>query len=146
MKRNPNCWQQGRPFLDEVIVFFFGDQGSQVAALKAGLVDALLSVEGSSIGEIDADPDIVVSEATSSSYLSLAMDTRAAPFSDIRIRKAVQAVTDRQAIVDAALFGHGTVGYDVSIPPNDPHFSQAHLPPLLRPSARETTAGASWIP
>ena len=129
LERNPDYFRQGRPYLDKVVVFYISDQRTRVAALQAGAVDALILVEASRVAELEANPDIVVSEVTSSGYLNLAMDVRVAPFDNILVRKALQAATDRQAILDAALLGRGSIAYDHPITPYDPVFNdQCALP------------------
>ncbi len=73
-----------------------------------------------------------MSESASAGYLNLAMDMRVAPFDDILVRKALQAATDREAILQAAQFGKGGIAYDHPIPPSDPQFwdgSQEAVPP-----------------
>jgi peptide/nickel transport system substrate-binding protein len=52
-----------------------------------------------------------------------------APFDNVLVRKAIQAVTDREAIRQSALLGKGSVAYDHPIAPNDPHFASQYEPP-----------------
>ncbi len=129
LKKNSDYWMEGRPYLDEVIVFYMGEEEARVEALKSGGVDAMLYAELTSVDLLDAEPGIKVSEAASSAYLNLAMDMRVAPFNDILVRKAIQAATDRDAILQAAMFGRGTIASDHPIPPNDPVFASQYAPP-----------------
>ena len=129
LKKNPDYWMEGRPYLDEVIVFYMGEEEARVEALKSGQVDANFVVEATSVDVLEAAAGIKLSEAGSSAYLNLAMDVRVAPFDDILVRKAIQAATDRDAILQAALFGRGTVASDHPIPPTDPVFASQYAPP-----------------
>ena len=129
LKKNPDYWMEGRPYLDEVIVFYMGEEDARVEALKSGQIDAVLIAELTSVDLLAAEPGLKVSEAASSAYLNLAMDVRAAPFDDILVRKAVQAATDRDAILQAAMFGRGTIAHDHPIPPNSPVFAPQHASP-----------------
>ncbi len=129
LKKNPDYWMEGRPYLDEVIVFFMGEEDARVEALKSGQIDALLYAELTSVDLLDAEAGLMVSEAASSAYLNLAMDMRVAPFDDILVRRAIQAATDREAILQAAMFGRGTVANDHPIPPNDPVFASQYPSP-----------------
>ncbi len=122
--RNDDYWMEDRPYLDEVIVFYMDKETTQVAALKSGQVDALFVFLPSRVDSLEADPDMVVSEVASRSYLNLAMDSRVEPFDDIRVRKALQLLTDREAIRQTALFGRGLIGNDHPILPNSPYYDQ----------------------
>ena len=145
MKRNDDYWMVGRPYLDEVIVFYINDETTRIAALRAGKVDALFSLRGQSVADFEANPEIVVSEVSSSAYMNLAMDMRVPPFDNILVRKALQAATDRQAILDGAQFGLGGIAYDHPITPTDPVFNPSCKPPDYDPQlAREFLAQAGY--
>ncbi|MCH8064113.1 MAG: hypothetical protein IH861_16615, partial [Chloroflexi bacterium] len=133
MKRNPNYWQEGLPYLDEVIVFYMDEEQARVGALNSGLVDVLFEVEASSVSGLEANPNINLSEVTTSGYRVLVMDVRQEPFDNKLVRQAIQAATDREAILQSAMFGHGTVAHEIPIPPTDPHFSNEHLAPPYDP-------------
>jgi peptide/nickel transport system substrate-binding protein len=59
----------------------------------------------------------------------MAFDTTKAPFDNVKVRQAVQAATDRQAILQAAQFGMGAIAYDVPVTKNSPDFNESCLPP-----------------
>ena len=129
MKKNPDYWMEGRPYLDKVIVFYMGEEEARVEALKSGQIDVHFLVEATSVDGLEAAAGIRVSEVASAAYMNLAMDVRVPPFDDILVRKAIQAATDREAIKQAALFGRGTIANDHPIPPNDPVFAAQYAPP-----------------
>ena len=122
MVRNPDYWLEGAPYLDEVIFFYVPNPETRAEALKSGAVDVIYDLDASSVPALEAHSETRVSEATSASYLNLAMDMRVEPFDDILVRKALQAATDREAILQAAQFGKGSIAYDHPIPPSDEHF------------------------
>jgi len=67
------------------------------------------------------------------------------PFDNILVRKAIQAATDRQAILDGALFGYGGIAYDHPIPPSDVHFNEDSKPPDYDPElARDLLEQAGY--
>ena len=133
MTRNPDYWEKGRPYLDEVTVRLIPEPATRAEALKSGDVDIIFLLEPQSASGIDAHPDTKVLETASSSTLGLYMDTSVEPFDDVLVRKAIQAATDREAINQAALLGRGVIGNDHPIPPNDPHFASQYVPPDYDP-------------
>ncbi|MFC2010395.1 ABC transporter substrate-binding protein [Chloroflexota bacterium] len=133
MEKNPNYWWEGYPYLDEVIFIYFADPETRAEALKSGTVDAIMNMVVPSIPTIEADPGLKLSLIPSALQMNMLFNVTEPPFDDILVRKAVQAATDRQAILDAAVFGYGGIAYDHPIVPTDPHFNAAAKPPDYDP-------------
>ena len=147
MVRNPDYWRKGYPYLDEVIFFYIPDPDTRAEALKSGAVDVINNLEVSSVPDIEAHPETRVSESASASYLNLAMDNTVEPFDNVLVRKALQAATDRAAILQAAQFGKGGIAYDHPIPPSDDHFwkgSQEAVPTYDVERAKALLAEAGY--
>lgn len=122
MTRNPDYWWKGFPYLDKIVLFHIPDPETRAEALKAGVVDVIYDMVASSVLVLEAHPETRVSEAASAAYFNLAMDMRIEPFNNVLVRKALQAATDREMILQAAQLGKGGIAYDHPIPPSDPHF------------------------
>ena len=133
LERNPDYWEEEVPHLDEVIFYNMPDPSSRLEALKTGSVDIVYPLSAADARGVEGIENIRVSEATGSSYLTLAMDVTAEPFDDINVRKAVQMATDREAVRQVALFGRGMIGRDHPIPPSDPHFANDVAVPSYDP-------------
>ncbi|UCH42153.1 MAG: ABC transporter substrate-binding protein [Dehalococcoidales bacterium] len=129
MEKNPDYWWDGYPYLDEVIFIYFADPETRAEALKAGTVDAIMNMAIPSIQTIEADPNCKVSLIPSAMQMNMLFNVNEPPFDNILVRKAIQAATDRQAILDGALFGNGGIAYDHCIVPTDPHFNEDCMPP-----------------
>lgn len=133
MAKNPNYWWEGYPYLDEVIFIYFTEPETRAEALKAGTVDAIMNMAIPSIKTIEADPNCKISLIPSAMQMNMLFNVTEPPFDSVLVRKAIQAATDRQAILDAALFGHGGIAYDHPIVPTDPHFNEDCKPPDYNP-------------
>ena len=147
MVRNPDYWWEGYPYLDRVIFFYIPTPETRAEALKSGTVDVIFDLDASSVSALEDHPGTRVSQSASASYLNLAMDMRVEPFDNILVRKALQAATDREAILQAAQFGKGRVAYDHPIPPSDEHFwegSQEAIPPYDVERAKALLAKAGF--
>jgi len=145
MKKNPNYWWEGYPYLDEVIFIYFAEPETRAEALKAGTVDTIMNMVIPSIPTIEADPECRVSIIPSAMNLDMAMIVTEPPFDNKLVRQAIQAVTDREAIRQAALFGYGGVAYDHPIPPSDAHFNEDCKPPDYDPElARDLLEQAGY--
>ena len=131
--RNPDYWEEGMPYLDELVMLNISEVASRDEALKSGDADIVYQLSPQSIPGLEAHPDTTVLNATSFSYIGLPMPTEVAPFDNKLVRKAMQAATDRQAINQAALLGLGVIGRDHPIHPDHPVFAPQFAPPDYDP-------------
>ena len=111
--RNPNYWDDGKPYVDEVEDISIADATARVNALLAGEVDAI-----SDMAFVDAqaqagrgDMQTIVADAPLGHLMFMAVDVE--PFNDPLVRQALRLIPDRQALVDGALLGYGTPGNDL---------------------------------
>ncbi|MEE8374589.1 MAG: ABC transporter substrate-binding protein, partial [Dehalococcoidia bacterium] len=145
-KKNPNYWWKGLPYLDEVIFIYLPDPQARLEALKAGVVDYHRYMPIPEIAEVEAHPDIRASVVSSTSYIHMAMDVTEPPFDNKLVRQAIQAVTDREAINQAALLGRGAIAYDHPIPAFDPHFNAEAKPPDYNPELAKSLLEQAGYP
>lgn len=123
--RNPDYWEDGRPYLDKVIFYYMPEPETRLEALKTGSIDVIHELPAVAVDVLSANPGTTYSEAASSAYLNLALDIAQEPFTDKRVRQAFQSALDREAVQKAALFGRGIIGNDTTIPPTDPHYDSS---------------------
>ena len=144
-KRNPDYWQEGLPYLDEVVFYYMPEPETRVEALKTGGVDVYFELTSLSVDSIEATPGLVVSEVASAAYINLAMIETIPPFDNKLVRQAFQAATDREAMLQVAAFGRGIIGNDTPIPPNDPHYDHTQeIPPYDVEKAKQLLAQAGY--
>ena len=145
MVRNPDYWEEGKPYLDEIVILNIPEPATRALALQSGDVDVLYRMETQSVSQIEDHPDTVVLELASPGTRAIDMDTRVAPFDNVLVRKAIQAATDREAIRQAAFLGKGAIAYDSPFPAYDPRYAPQHQPPDYNPElARELLAEAGY--
>ena len=144
-ERNPDYWDEGLPYLDEVIFYYMPESETRAEALKAGSVDVYPELGAVSVESIKATPGAVVSEMASGQYLNMAMIETEPPFDNKLVRQAFQAATDRQMILEVAQFGLGVIGNDIPIPPTDPNYDATQeIPPYDVEKAKRLLADAGY--
>ncbi|MBI4203045.1 MAG: ABC transporter substrate-binding protein [Chloroflexi bacterium] len=145
MKRNPEYWDSPRPYLEELVFYYMPEPETRVEALKDGSVDAVFPLEATSLRALEGVPTVRIDEKASAAYLNMAMDTRVPPFDNKLVRKAVQAATDREAILQVALLGRGAIANDHPIPPNDPaYWDDQEITPYDPEKAKDLLAQAGF--
>ena len=99
LKRNPEYFEAGRPYVDDVRLAFVLDP-AQLAQLTAGNLDYLQVLPNDLAAAKGGAPKARVIEATrgSNKLLNLNLGDPASPFQDVRLRRALSMAIDRNAI------------------------------------------------
>jgi peptide/nickel transport system substrate-binding protein len=107
LKKNPNYWEEGLPFLDEVLISVVPDDNNRILQIQGGEIDGTYDVPSSRVPDLKQDPNLKVIEfpSTFSQYITLNM--REAPLDDVNARLALQYATDKQTLIEVILFGVG---------------------------------------
>jgi ABC-type dipeptide/oligopeptide/nickel transport system permease component/ABC-type transport system substrate-binding protein len=121
LERNPNY--QGVPAgLEQVTFKFIADPTAAFAALMAGDVDAFANYPApESFAQFAADPRFAVFSGSTEMETVLGLNERAAPLSNILVRRAISYALDRRAIIDGAMFGYG-IPIGSHFPPRNPAY------------------------
>lgn len=117
-ERNPNYWNDGASFANEITVQSITDSTARTNALLTGEVDCIDRVELKTVALLSQRPGIVIEEGAGPLHYTFPMQTKVAPFDNLELRKALKYAIDRQEIVDKILLGHGVVGNDHPIGPS----------------------------
>ena len=129
MVRNPNYWEEGKPYLDELVLLMIAEPATRAEALKSGDIDLIFNLEVQSVADLESHPETMVLAKAALSWVGLVMDVRFPPFDNKLVRQAFQAATDRDFMRQAAFLGLGANANDHPIPPNDPLFAPQYKPP-----------------
>ena len=108
LKRNPTYFKDGLPYLDELT--FQTTNGDQVAyqTLMAGQADAIEGLGTVSLAATAKEnADLVVTEAPMTSPYVVQLNTRQAPFDNLKAREAIYYATDWDAINQGVFKGAG---------------------------------------
>lgn len=106
----------GRPHLDRVVFRVIPEQTAELTELLTGRVDMIRAVQPSESQRVEASRGVRLITYPSRSYTFLAWNTEDPLFEDARVRRALTLAIDRQRIVDALLFGYGTVAVTDVLP------------------------------
>lgn len=117
LKRNPNYWKPGLPYLDGVTYKAIPDVNAILAALKTGDIDIARVIAAKDVAGVKADSNFIYRDVPAIGFSGFELNTGSAPFSDPAKRQAVATAIDRYAILKNINFNIGVVGYG-PIPPS----------------------------
>ena len=110
LKRFDGYWMEDQPYVDKVVFRIITDPAVQLTSLKAGEVD-MAPVLPQNAAELEADPNIQVLSAPvnpGATVTLLAINNKREPFTDIRVRQALNYAIDKPALIEATQFGFAT--------------------------------------
>ncbi len=107
--KNPDYWEKGKPYLDEIYMQGVKDNTVRVAMLRTNETDIIYNAEVRAIDSplIKRDPNLKVADLHGSSTAILHFNASKAPFDNKALRQAVSYGINRQQFVDVVLGGAG---------------------------------------
>lgn len=112
LKKNPNYFVSGKPFLDQINFKFLAVDQSRIAALQSGQLDWIDAIPLNQLTALKKNSSYTYATSAQAGIPDfLAMNTSRAPFNSKALREAVAAAVDRKEILDIAYFGAGEPGY-----------------------------------
>ena len=114
--KNPNYWDTGKPFFDEVHIIDFADSDALINALLADQVDVAADIPSASVETVQGTDGYKVLNSEGGGWLTISMAVDQEPFTDVRIRQAMRLIVDRDAMVEQVLAGYGRVANDLYSP------------------------------
>jgi peptide/nickel transport system substrate-binding protein len=136
LQRNPDYWQEGKPYLDQIIFKVIPDEASRVLALKAGEVDFchFYYFPTSHVAEVKTDAKLQTREHGVPENRVLVLNVRSSNLSNVKVRQALFMAIDREFIRQSVFQGLGAVqknAIDSRIPwAHDPNVDLGKLYPF----------------
>jgi peptide/nickel transport system substrate-binding protein len=135
----------GRPRLDRVVFRVIPEQTTELTELLTGRVDLIRAVQPSEAARVEGSSAARLLSYSSRSYTFLAWNTANPLFADARVRRALSMAIDRRQIVDALLYGYGTIAV-TDVLPFQWQFDEDLEPwPHDPEQARRLLAEAGWV-
>jgi peptide/nickel transport system substrate-binding protein len=101
LERNPQYWNNDRPYLDEVTIRPMPDNIARYASVQAGESDIIWTDRAEDVLKAKKNPALSVHEYAGSGAQVYAFNTKIAPFDDIRVRQALRMALDLEAYSQA---------------------------------------------
>jgi dipeptide transport system substrate-binding protein len=106
-KANPDYWQ-GKAAIDNLIFAITPDSTVRYQKLKAGECQVMPYPNPSDLKAMDKDPSINLMSQEGLNIGYLGYNTTKKPFTDVKVRKALNMAINKDAIIDAIYQGAGT--------------------------------------
>ncbi|MCE7026904.1 ABC transporter substrate-binding protein [Jiella avicenniae] len=108
VSRNEDYWD-GAPQLEAVVFRPIADANTRVAEMLSGGIDLMVEVPPDGLAQFRQDENYTVYEEAGPHLWFLILNTREGPFSDKRVRQAVNYAIDKKALTEDVLQGTATI-------------------------------------
>jgi peptide/nickel transport system substrate-binding protein len=107
--RNPNYWQPGKPYLDEIDSKVINDDASRYNTVISGAAQMALDTSTNNLTQYRASGKYdTVNTPAAGGGRALIFNVAKPPFNDVRVRKAIQLALDSADLVKRANIGDST--------------------------------------
>ena len=139
LKKRKEPYWGGDVFLDEIRIIDLGeDAGAYLAAIASQQVDVIYNLDLTTLEAAKNIPGIKIVDIPSTQTGVIRMKVTEKPFTDIRVRKALQKTCDAQRQLDIAHQGLGIVG-------EHHHVATIHPEYFALPPFKQDIAGAKKL-
>lgn len=142
--RHPHYWQTGSS-LNQLVFDITPKSSKRLAKLLTGECDAMANPAASQLEVIKRHPDLALSAAAGINVSVLALNTERPPFNDLRVRKAIDLVINKEQIVQAVYFGRATLAHTLLPAALWPQEIQAEPSPSLAVPIKRTHLSGPMI-
>ena len=111
-QRNENYWKEGRPYVDEIELFYITDPVARLNALLAGDAHMVSELRGTAIDEVSKSSVAKLLTATSPRYSFISAGVDVPPSENHDLRLAFAYLVDRKRFLETVLKGKGSLGND----------------------------------
>lgn len=106
---NPGYWDPEQPYVDEVILRVVQDDNARLLQVRTGEVHIALAIPFSLAGALEGVEGVTTHMQTIFGSAAIVPNLRTVPaLADVKVRQAMARAIDREAMVEALLFGNGT--------------------------------------
>lgn len=115
--RNPHYWQAGLPHLNSLTFKVIGSDVGRAAAVEGGQAQVVADPPLNQLSTLRSNSNVRVLTFPAAQLISIIINTKQAPVNNVKVREAIGMAINRNAIVQAALFGTGTAATTFIVPP-----------------------------
>jgi peptide/nickel transport system substrate-binding protein len=127
VERNPDYWRTGEPLLESVTFRAIPLDSTRLTELRSGGAHIAEDMPFQDFQRLKSMSEIAVSEKGGFRWDSVFMNVRKDPYTNKKLRQALNWALDREAIQKSVYFDTGQIGYDPFLP-GTPYFDPGYKP------------------
>ena len=143
LEKNANYWKPELPKIDSITLRSVPENGTRIAMLKAGEAQFIYPVPPEMMQSLQGNPDIALFDEPSILTKFVALNNLRKPFSDVRVRRALNYAIDKEAFARVVYSGHADP-MDSPMPPKMAFYVKQRVWPYDPTKAKALLAEAGY--
>ncbi|MGO8868384.1 MAG: ABC transporter substrate-binding protein [Alphaproteobacteria bacterium] len=143
--RNENYWKEGRPYVDQIELFYILDPVARVNALLSGDAQMVTDVQGTAIDQVKGSGAARIFTTNCPRYTSIQGAADRAPSNNLDLRMAIAYLMDRKRLLDTVMKGQGLIANDHPIMSTSAIYNSELVQRALDPDKAKYHLGKSGI-
>ncbi|MBM3135510.1 MAG: hypothetical protein FJZ89_09580 [Chloroflexi bacterium] len=107
LKKNPNYWEKGKPYLDRLLIQVVPDEQTALAGLRAGTIDMVAIEDAKNFLLVKDDPKLLATRTAAIKIDTLELPGDLEYTKNVKVRQAILLALDKPAIMQAGIMGLG---------------------------------------
>jgi ABC-type transport system substrate-binding protein len=108
LTRFDDYWEKGKPYLDRIVFKIIIEEFTRLSSLRSGDLDIVYNLSFSNVEQLESKKEFATNIFGTYIVYYLALDMKKKPFSDVRVRQALNYAIDREAITKAVTRGYAS--------------------------------------
>jgi ABC-type transport system substrate-binding protein len=108
LTRFDDYWEKGKPYLDKIVFKIIIEEFTRLSSLRSGDLDMVYNLSFSNVEQLEGNNKFDTNIFGTYIVYYLALNMKKKPFSDVRVRQALNYAIDRQAITKAVTRGYAS--------------------------------------
>ncbi|MGE5701441.1 MAG: ABC transporter substrate-binding protein [Clostridia bacterium] len=118
LEKNENYWDKtGGPYLDKVVYKVVPEGTTVITGLKTGQINMALNLPMDLVKVVEGMDNVSVQKVDSYMNDAIEYNTQRPPFTDKKVRQALNYALDKQKIIDQLVHDNGIAGHAIPVPP-----------------------------
>jgi len=109
VERNPGYWEDGKPYLDKIVLQNIAGSVIGIQRLRTGEIDLIHSLTPQDVLQIQNVSDVELVKAPANRWWSLQWQVDKPPFDNLKLRQAIAYAIDRKNLVDIVQLGKAEI-------------------------------------
>lgn len=119
---NEDYWHDGAPKIEELTFIMVPEKETAVRMLSSGQADIISDLSPDQFLRLQDEDNVRPLNEQYAAPIMVDLNTEEEPFNDRRVRRALALSIDREALLESAGYGLGTVGNDTLLPSWHEHY------------------------
>jgi len=116
LKKNPNYFKKGQPYVDELVIRTIPDEANIVAALRTGQIHHAFIEDNKNYNLLKDEKTLTGYRSSRLGYDYLNINATRGPLKDVRVRQAISWAVDRSQVMRVAAAGFGRLTAPATAP------------------------------